>query len=1061
MTKNTTPKLRFSQCLVLNQYMLLQFGAKKFADLSQDLKQSNLEEIDSDGITGFLPRILQRKELLVSKDKLYEYDRNIVRHLGKINASRDERIRLKYFQYLTLLFVEYYLDMYFNDKEVLLSELNETVKTFNSEHPKDKLPLYEKSELNKIALWNATGSGKTILMHLNYYQYLHYTSNSITADSTIILLTPNESLSAQHIAEFEADGIKSKIYDKNESRAFSSDNFVVQVLENTKLAEKDGDKTVAVSRFGNKNLVFVDEGHKGSSGMKWMPFRQELCKDGFSFEYSATFGQAVADKDELLKQYAKCILFDYSYSYFHGDGYGKDYKILNMADAENELNAQKYLTACLLTFYQQKKLYKENASEFIPFNAENPLFIFVGHSVTGSINNKNINENKESNENTVTVTDVVTILNFFKNFISNKEDHTQYIKDILEGKSGLLHENRDIFGSSFEYLSSIEHAPARIYADILALVFNASNSSGELRIANVKGIDGEIAIRVGENPPFGLINVGDASGLIKILKEKGFNASTLDIGHSLFKSINNATSKINLLVGSKKFTEGWNCWRVSTMGLMNVGKKEGSEIIQLFGRGVRLKGYNHSLKRSNAYKEEHHITIPKNIEILETLNVFGIKSNYMQAFRDAMTKEDIPTDNENIFQIKLPVIKNKEALKKKLRTLRLPEGVDYKKQAPKPVLELWIDEKTEFPKIKNITVDCYSRLQSESSLKDISNESEKNSEKLDPEIVNLFDFNEIWLELEKYKNEKQRHNVIIKKEKLYDLLKNNEWYKIFIPEENLKVKKFSDIHRLQNIAVTLLKKYFDKFYSVKKNEWETPKMQYFEMDENDPNYTDNEEYSVIIPNIEKNEELKNFVEKLKENVEEARRTGNIESLNDKSQRSISSYALKNSCYNPFLYIAENPTEIKISPVALVKSEYQFVEDLKNYLIKSPQLLENAELYIIRNKSKKGVGFFVDSGFYPDFIMWILKDDKQYVTFIDPHGMGRESIEGSKVKLFELLKQIENSTADKSIILNSFILSRTEYADLVEHRSKEEWNRNHVLFMKDNNYIQQLIEKIVF
>ena len=33
---------------------------------------------------------------------------------------------------------------------------------------------------------------------------------------------------------------------------------------------------------------------------------------------------------------------------------------------------------------------------------------------------------------------------------------------------------------------------------------------------------------------------------------------------------------------------------------MNVGKKEGSEIIQLFGRGVRLKGFRFKLKRTSA-----------------------------------------------------------------------------------------------------------------------------------------------------------------------------------------------------------------------------------------------------------------------------------------------------------------------------------------------------------------------------------------------------------------------------------------------------------------------------
>ena len=36
--------------------------------------------------------------------------------------------------------------------------------------------------------------------------------------------------------------------------------------------------------------------------------------------------------------------------------------------------------------------------------------------------------------------------------------------------------------------------------------------------------------------------------------------------------------------------EGWNSWRVPNMGLLNIGRQEGSQIIQLLGRGVRLKG---------------------------------------------------------------------------------------------------------------------------------------------------------------------------------------------------------------------------------------------------------------------------------------------------------------------------------------------------------------------------------------------------------------------------------------------------------------------------------------
>jgi len=58
-----------------------------------------------------------------------------------------------------------------------------------------------------------------------------------------------------------------------------------------------------------------------------MDKRERLCANGFSFEYSATFGQAIkavaARSREPHQTYAKCILFDYSYKFFYDDGYGR------------------------------------------------------------------------------------------------------------------------------------------------------------------------------------------------------------------------------------------------------------------------------------------------------------------------------------------------------------------------------------------------------------------------------------------------------------------------------------------------------------------------------------------------------------------------------------------------------------------------------------------------------------------------------------------------------------------------------------------------------------------
>jgi hypothetical protein len=64
--------------------------------------------------------------------------------------------------------------------------------------------------------------------------------------------------------------------------------------------------------------------------------------------------------------------------------------------------------------------------------------------------------------------------------------------------------------------------------------------------------------------------------------------------------VKESSSPVNVLIGSKKFIEGWDCWRVSSLGLDARGpRSEGTQVIQLFGRGVRLKGHRWSLKRSN------------------------------------------------------------------------------------------------------------------------------------------------------------------------------------------------------------------------------------------------------------------------------------------------------------------------------------------------------------------------------------------------------------------------------------------------------------------------------
>ena len=225
---------------------------------------------------------------------------------------------------MALLFSEIYLDRYFRDPKALLAALNAQVATYNAGKPEaDEIAPFDKAaeawpQLNKLAFWMATGSGKTLLMHANILQYQHALAlhGRRRELNRILLLTPNEGLSQQHLREFEAAGIDAELFNKDGRGLFSGQ--AVEILEVTRLRDEMGDRTVAVDAFEGNNLVLVDEGHRGASGGDggaWMRYRNALCEKGFSFEYSATFGQAVKGNPRLTELYAKSTLFDYSYRY--------------------------------------------------------------------------------------------------------------------------------------------------------------------------------------------------------------------------------------------------------------------------------------------------------------------------------------------------------------------------------------------------------------------------------------------------------------------------------------------------------------------------------------------------------------------------------------------------------------------------------------------------------------------------------------------------------------------------------------------------------------------------
>ena len=1047
----------FDRKLVLYRWLLGLFGVERFDQLAEHMRDEALEGLDENNIHRFHHALCLHlpveKRPALPDELLLEHDQAIVAVTQRLNERRITRgeppIVWKYFQYLALLFTEIYLDRYFRDPQVLLAALNKGIAAFNDGKDEgDRITALDRAgdawpQLNKVAFWMATGSGKTFLMHAHILQYRRFleTHGRARELNRIILLTPNEGLSEQHLREFEKAGIEAEIFNKDGRGLFAGQ--AVEILEVTKLKEEMGEKTVAVDAFEGNNLVLVDEGHRGASAGAegaWMKYRNALCEKGFSFEYSATFGQAVKGDPHLTDLYARSTLFDYSYRWFYGDGFGKDYQILNLEDDSNAEWMESYLTACLLAFFQQQRLHREREAAFRPFNLERPLWIFVGGSVTATLATRD-------------ASDIVEILRFLSGYAANRAESIARIGRVLH--EGLITANaRNLFAGRFAYLNTTGLTPAQVFDETLATLFNAP-SGGALHVENLMGATGEVAVRLGDNEPFGVINVGDDAKLVKLCEEQGLNVAEREFAGSLFHDLGQPHSTINVLIGSKKFTEGWSSWRVSTMGLMNVGRGEGAQIIQLFGRGVRLKGHGMSLKRSARATLPEGLEPPKHIQTLETLHIFGIRADYMAQFRDFLEEEGLPTNDERI-EIILPIIKNLGS--RPLKTIRLKKEINgvgtefgdaFRKLGPIPTVgppDPTHERATEYLQKNQVVLNWYPKIQAMKSIgvRGGDDEEAPNQAYLTRHHVAFLDLDWLFFELERFKAERSWYNVNLTHHAIEELLSDTTWYRLLIPGSELAIDSFEKVRVWQDVALALLKKYTERYYTFRKREWELPHLEYRDVAEDDANFPSvvreaGRAYGYRILIEESQQEI---VEKLNE-LKAAIGRGRLLDLNF---RGIKTLWFGRHLYRPLLCLDSGVLEV--SPVPLNKGERRFVEDLMAFHEANPVRFEGNELYLLRNLSKgRGVGFFEAGNFHPDFILWQLVADRQHVAFVDPKGIRNIGLTDPKIGFHETVKEIERRLGDPNVILESFIVSNT-----ASHVMRKQWGieksemvKRHILF----------------
>lgn len=1103
MARAPRARRTFHQELVLNRWMLRFFKGDGLASLKERLADPRHEGVDEDGQTGFFHELTRNLFEVdwISIEELRRYDLNVVRHWQAIthkrNAAEGSVLTMKYFQYLSLLFTEIYLDWFFNRPDELLAGLNEEMASYRAENGSEPFRDYVQADLSKIAFWSATGSGKTLLLHVNIKQYLHYyeAARGKPYPDKIILLTPNDGLSRQHLDELALSGFSFyRLFDKNRAPDFPG---TVEVIDINKLGDEMGDKTVAVDAFEGDNLVLVDEGHRGtgSAGGAWMARREALVSKGFAFEYSATFSQAVAKgltiekaEEDILKKkakrwydttslrslsheelakialtsqerqrartdavresYAKAILFDYSYKYFYADGYGKESLILNLADDEDEQDRALYFTACLLSFYQQLWLWETKREAIADFNIDRPLWVFVGNTVAGEDS------------------DILTVLRFLGRFLNDDAQMKAWIAELIANNTQLLDtKGRSIFEGRF--IPLVGQGADTVYSDILRRMFNAE-SRQRLKLINLKGSKGELALRVGNADPFGLISIGDDSGFFKTADEgeEPFDTESDDFGEGLFQTINRPDSKMTVLIGSRKFTEGWSSWRVATMGLLNMGRGEGSQIIQLFGRGVRLKGRDMSLKRSIPNER------PKGafVERLETLNIFGVRADYMATFKDYLIEEGI-TPSDEMIELNFPTQANLPT-DKRLKTLKLRDG--YKDNQAKGFKRMhypWLYEiPAEFEgKVKkpHVTLDLYPRVEALSS-QDKGKATEKgearNAGKLDPSAMAMFDWDQVYLAVQEYKLLKSWSNLRLDRQRLIDFCTGgNDWYTLFAPKSELALNGFADILKQQSILIRLLTDYTDRFYQALKAGYEG---QFYDVAEVTADHGSMLKFYEF--EIEDTDDGAVYLKRLEE-LKAIVAAGDIGEASKWHAANMVAISFARHLYYP-LISPEHGKELplKMRPLAFdAPSEVKFVEDLLAFYESEAgkEAIGDRSLYLLRNADtkSKGLGFALAGNFYPDFLLWLVDDatGRQWLSFVDPKGIRNLDLNDPKFSLYQSIKEIEAQLDDDQLELSAFILSETAFTDLLNVASgmtKADLEARNVLFMDSGSeiYLSKLV-----
>lgn len=988
--------------LVLARYHLDRLGVKAISELSD--WQRYEDDLSGDEQTVFFRHALARAREGFA-ERLPEYDRRIRTYEEYLAAGHANFRGFKYFQYLVLLFTEHHLDRLTEDPHGYLADLNRFLDDLKARNEvPSSFAYFRLEDLRRPAIYLATGAGKTYLLHVHYWQVYHYLNYGSHKEALaprgkfghVLLLAPNEGLADQHLRDLERSGIFARRLTGVKHDPSSVLPGTVLVVDMPKLrgewARDESDaQGVYYPMLGRANLVFADEGHKGTGQGEgaWRKIREYLSEEGMLWEYSATFAQVLSKEGQKI-EYGKRILADYQYRYFYRNGYGKDFEPINVAPGglNEEETENRLLMGGLLLYYRQLSLYEREKEKAALCGIKRPLWIFVGHTVVREAKGKL----GSVEEDVATLTDVAKVVRFVKRFLEEPD----WAHDLL---TGAVHEERYLGeGNPFApHFTEFQNQDAKaLYQEICRTVFDGTGTL-ELHILPARG---EIGLKVsGGSRYFGLVHIGDTDAFAKLLRaqmglepeENPFfveqtNGSVQ--GRSLFAEIDRETAPVDLLIGSRRFIEGWSTWRVSVMTLLNMGQGEGPQVIQLFGRGVRLLGRNRSLKRSGE----------PSLKPLETLYVLGLRADYMEKFLSAIDKEEVLEE-----EISLDLEIAEEAVRKPLPFFDAP---DLRPETYTFVLEA---HAAYSPRVNLATRVAVVQKETDKLAVKVLQKPET---RLTLQQIALLCWPRVVARLRAYARDKGYAGLCFERETLREILQKG-FYALYAEPRDLETPD-----ALEAAALSILRAYLDRFYRKKVQELQTQTSR--------PGPFDDEKIRLpraYTVRAKKGSDVLRQIQELQQDIRRWRQTAPAP-----LPRLYLDPQLIILLYQPLIH-KELPDDVHVQPAPLEPSEERFLRELRDFWRAHREEYPEIHLYLMRNPSRSGLGFHHRIGFYPDFVLWVERPQKWRIVFVEPHGMRQEKPLDENPKV-EVMTQVLPALSarpdfrDAGIELDGYFISDT-------------------------------------